>query len=231
MRAVLLDFYGTIGESEWVEHWVDEVLAEHGYEIDPEVTRRLADEAWDGLEHAEHSTSEAAYLAWERDRWRSVLVAAEVAEGDVTAVLDRLDARQAEFRMRTYPEVHDVLGELRRRGLRLVVCSNWGWDLDRHLAETGVAGLLDGRVSSAWVGARKPHPRIFQRALAAAGVGASEALFVGDNWVADVEGPAAVGMRAVHVWRHEEAPSWMPAPPPPGPVPRLPDLRGLLDLV
>jgi FMN phosphatase YigB (HAD superfamily) len=45
---------------------------------------------------------------------------------------------------------------------------------------------------------------------------------VGDSWVADVEGARAVGIRAVHVWRHAHALS-----DPPEDVVRVPDLRPL----
>jgi putative hydrolase of the HAD superfamily len=231
VRAVLLDFYGTLGESDWVEHWFRQVVAERGYRLDDEADRRWAVERWDGLEHAEHSASEDDYARWERERWRTVLLASDVAEADVVALVDAIEERRAVFRMSLYPEVPDVLAALRARGLRLGVCSNWDWDLDRHLADAGIAGLLDARVSSAWVGCRKPHRRIFEVALAELGTTPGETMFVGDNWVADVEGATAAGMRAVHVWRHEEAPSWLPEPPSGGGVPRVRDLTGLLELL
>lgn len=232
MRGVLLDFYGTLGESDWVEHWFHQVVAERGYRLDEEADQRWATERWDGLEHAEHSASEEAYARWERDRWRSVLLASDVAEADVVELIDAIEARRAVFRMALYPEVRDVLTALRERGLRLGVCSNWDWDLDRHLADAGIADLLDARVSSAWVGYRKPHRRIFEAALAELGTAPGETVFVGDNWAADVEGATAAGMRAVLVWRHEEdAPSWLPEPPPTADVPRVRDLTELLDLL
>jgi putative hydrolase of the HAD superfamily len=231
VRAVILDFYGTLGESDWVEHWFHQVVAERGYHLDRSADKQWAVEAWDGMEHDGHSISEEAYARWERDRWREVLLASDVAEADVVGLIDAIDERRRQFRMTVYPEVPGVLGELRARGLRLGVCSNWDWDLDRHLAEAGIAHLLDGRVSSAWIGCRKPHRRIYEVALGAVGATAAETVFVGDNWASDVEGPIAAGMRAVHVWRHERAPSWVPEPPPDGSVPRITDLTGLLELL
>jgi putative hydrolase of the HAD superfamily len=231
VRAVLLDFYGTLGESDWVEHWFHQVVAERGYELDRDADRRWAIEAWDGREHGEHSADEAAYNRWERERWREVLVASDVAEADLVALLADVDERRRRFRMRVYDEVPGVLAELRARGLRLGICSNWDWDLDRHLEDAGIAHLVDARVSSAWVGCRKPHPRIYRAALEALGATAAETVFVGDNWASDVQGPLAHGMRAVHVWRHERAPSWVMEPPPAGDVPRIDDLTGLLDLL
>ena len=54
---------------------------------------------------------------------------------------------------------------LRDRGVRLVICSNWDWDLEPAIAEAGLAGRFDVVVSSAWAGARKPHPRIYRYLL------------------------------------------------------------------
>jgi FMN phosphatase YigB (HAD superfamily) len=53
------------------------------------------------------------------------------------------------LRFRAYPEVPSTLRELRRRGYRLVVVSNWDVSLHERLAELGLAPLLDGAVASA----------------------------------------------------------------------------------
>ncbi len=52
---------------------------------------------------------------------------------------------------------------------------------------------------------RKPHPRIYQAALAALGVAPAEALFVGDRVREDLIGPRALGIRVVltHEYRQE----------------------------
>ena len=59
--------------------------------------------------------------------------------------------------------VDDVLAVA--RGLHLAICSNWDWDLDPAVEEVGLAESVDTVMSSAWAGARKPHPRIFERTL------------------------------------------------------------------
>jgi putative hydrolase of the HAD superfamily len=127
-----------------------------------------------------------------------------------------------------------VLRALRARNVRLAVCSNWDWDLAEAVDEAGLADLVDILVSSAWAGARKPHPHIFEHTLDKVGVAAAEALFVGDTWGPDVEGPLAAGMTAVYVSR----PGHWPDPGAPAdPARERPDvhvvsgLGGLLDLV
>jgi len=66
--------------------------------------------------------------------------------------------------------------------------------------------MVDGVVTSAEVGAPKPNPRVFERALAIAGAEPSEALHVGDKVDNDVEGAAAAGVRAVLLQRQGEPP-------------------------
>ncbi len=61
----------------------------------------------------------------------------------------------------------------------------------------GLADAIDHVVSSHTAGWQKPHRRIFERALALAGVRAEEAFMVGDRLDADIYGASRVGMRAV----------------------------------
>jgi len=114
------------------------------------------------------------------------------ADGDAltAALLDSL-------RFVAYPDAAGALRELRRRGLRLVVVSNWDVSLHERLAETGLAELVDGAVASAEVGSAKPDPAIFAHGLALAGVSAGAAWHVGDSPEADVRGALAAGLRAV----------------------------------
>ena len=125
-----------------------------------------------------------------------------------------------------------MLAELRARRITVAVCSNWDWHLDRAMAQAGLDGLVDVMVTSAQAGARKPHPRIFQHTMERSGVtDPADVVFAGDSWGPDVEGPAAMGMQPVHVWRPEWDGQRDPPPPITNGYVRLPDLSGLVDLV
>jgi HAD superfamily hydrolase (TIGR01509 family) len=126
----------------------------------------------------------------------------------------------------------EVLAEARARGLTLAICSNWDWDLEPAITETGLEGWFDTLVSSAWAGARKPHPRIYRNLLERAGLAADDVLFVGDTWGPDVEGPWAAGMRPVYLERVGHWPdATKPADTNDVPVERIRDLTGILPLV
>jgi putative hydrolase of the HAD superfamily len=134
------------------------------------------------------------------------------------------EALLAALRFRPYDEVPAALDELRAAGLRLVVVSNWDVSLHEQLQATGLAERVDAAVSSAEVGAGKPSPAIFTRALALAGAGADEAVMVGDSPDTDVAGAVALGIPAVLVDR------WGNLGEVPG-ARTLPSLAGLAALI
>ncbi len=198
------------------------MFAARGVPFDPSAWAGWGHEIYDGQEHLAQSTSRHAYLAWERDRLRTV-VAASGAD-DVEGLLDDLHAASKDFTLAAYDDVADTLADLRAQGLVVAVCSNWDWDLDRAMARAGLEGMADVVVTSARAGARKPHPRIFAETLRLCDVPPAQALFVGDTWGPDVEGPVAMGMWAVHICR-DDRPG--PTPPLPPGVRRISDLREL----
>jgi putative hydrolase of the HAD superfamily len=229
--ALVFDFYGTLAETpEWGPSWA-EVVAELGYTLPAEVRDRWWNDGFDGAEHDEHSQSRDHYVAWQQTRVRGMLAECGVSDDDATIVIERVREISGHRRIEPYDDALHVLGELRDRGHAIAICSNWDWDLLEAIESAGLDGRADVVVSSAWVGARKPHPRIYTHTLARLGVEPGDALFVGDTWGPDVAGPLAAGMQPVYVRRrHREPDATAPDHLPDPGVPRLADLRGLLDL-
>jgi putative hydrolase of the HAD superfamily len=199
VRAVLLDALGTLVELPAPWPALVEELAARGVVIDEEQARAAlrAEMAYYRAHHDE--ATGMAELDDLRDRCTEVLRAALPERARSAA--DLRGALRASLRFRAYPEVPGVLDELRELGVARVVVSNWDVSLRAVLDETGLAPLLDGLVISAEVGASKPDPAIFARALAVAGVSAGEALHVGDTAAADLAGARAAGIRALHLDR------------------------------
>jgi len=98
-----------------------------------------------------------------------------------------------------YEDALPTLDEMRRHGLRVGLISNGQRDLTEfarhHRLEVDVA------VGSTTHGRIKPHPSIFESALAALDVRPEEAVMVGDSYTDDVEGARALGIRAILVDR------------------------------
>jgi putative hydrolase of the HAD superfamily len=112
-----------------------------------------------------------------------------------------LQALVASLRFRAFADVAPALGALRGRGRRLVVVSNWDASLHDVLDRLELTPLLDGVLTSAEVGARKPAPAIFARALELAGVPAVRATHVGDSLADDVAGARAAGIEPILINR------------------------------
>lgn len=201
VRAVILDFYGTLAETrDWGPSW-EELVAELGYELPADVRQRWWNDGIDGTEHDEHSQSRDHYVAWQQARVRGMLDECGVPAADQDLLIARVREISGHRRITAYDEVAPVLSALRGRDVTLAICSNWDWDLAVAVDAAGLTGAVDTMVSSAWVGARKPHPRIYTHTLDQLGVGADDVVFVGDTWSCDVEGPRAAGMRTVYVRR------------------------------
>lgn len=103
-----------------------------------------------------------------------------------------------------------ALKRLHAMELRLVIVSNTLTEparLDAYLESAGIRDLFAARLYSCALGWRKPAREIYEAALSAAGVHASEAAFVGDRMREDVVAPASLGMRAFLTHEHrQEAP-------------------------
>lgn len=115
------------------------------------------------------------------------------------------EALLSALRFDAYPDARPALLRARGAGARVVVVSNWDVSLADVLERVGLAPLVDAVVTSAAVGAAKPAAAIFAHALGLAGVGAQDAVHVGDNLEEDVRGAAACGIRAVLLRRNQDA--------------------------
>ena len=220
VRAVLLDALGTLVELQPPAPRLGRLLREAGFEVsEHEAGVGFAAEIGYYLDH-HLDGSDSERLERLRDR-----CAEELRRAVGIAGLDHATARRAmlgALEFSAYPDALPALGELRERGLTLVVASNWDCSLPDWLGPTGILELVDGVVTSAEVGAAKPSPRVFERALALASVEPAQALHVGDKLDNDIDGAAAAGVRGVLLQREGS--------PPPG-IEAISSLRELTALL
>jgi putative hydrolase of the HAD superfamily len=201
-RALLLDALGTLV----VLHppaprLRTQLRAGWGIDIDEQVAQRaMAEEIAFYREHHLEGGDRRG-LARLRARCARVLGDALGPPAASLATDDLVRALLESLHFEPYPEVPAALRRLRGTGRRLVVVSNWDCSLHDVLERTGLAVSIDAAVSSAEVGAAKPDPRIFARALELAGVDAGDALHVGDSVREDLEGARAAGIAGALVSR------------------------------
>ncbi|MGZ4170058.1 MAG: HAD family hydrolase [Solirubrobacteraceae bacterium] len=99
----------------------------------------------------------------------------------------------------------DYMRELRGRGYRMAICTNnvREWE-QRWRAMLPVDEIFDVVVDSAFVGARKPEPRIYELTLERLGIEAGSAVLI-DDIELNCTGALDVGIRAIWFQSTEQA--------------------------
>ena len=102
--------------------------------------------------------------------------------------------------IRVEAHVSDVLTSLNEHWA-LGILSNYpdGPAVKTSLKNIGLAHFFSSVVVSGDWEYIKPHPLVFAASLKELGVTAQEVLFVGDNWLADIQGAKRLGMQAVYI--------------------------------
>jgi len=110
----------------------------------------------------------------------------------------------------SFPNMEEVLKELKNRGIRLGMITNGLTKFQSlNLQALGIHSYIDTILISEQEGIKKPHAEIFLRALKKLGVTPEESMYVGDHPENDVLGAQNVGMNAV--WKKD--PFWSPTFP------------------
>ncbi|TJZ44112.1 HAD family hydrolase [Streptomyces piniterrae] len=203
IKGVLFDFSGTLLRIEPTETWLRAVLTASGTTMAEAEIVRLAGE----LERAgalPGGSSPAEIPAELADLWeirdREAARHREVYTGLARQVpLPRPELYDALYERHMtpdawhpYPDTAGVLAELHRRGIRIGVLSNIGWDLRPVLRAHGLDRYVDSCVLSYEHGIQKPDPKLFALACRELGLHPSHVLMVGDDRTAD-GGATALG--------------------------------------
>jgi putative hydrolase of the HAD superfamily len=214
LDAVLFDWGSTLMDFVW-----DDALVEEGHRAglraigrdDAEELARLSAhfrERYLPLLHAPGTLEEVEYPGLVRELLSTFGI--EASDDELARYLEA-EHRAWEPAMQVGSTSVALLEALRNRGLRTGLVSNAtdpGWLLRADLERQGLAPYLDAVVFSSELGKRKPHPAIYEAALAELGAAPERTLFVGDRLVEDVQGPAQLGMTTVQaIWfRADENP-------------------------
>lgn len=145
--------------------------------------------------------AEDKLLDLEKGWWRNLVRAVFADCGSFTHFDEFFDDVFEQFRKpelwHVYDDVAPTLTELKRRGFRLGVISNFDSRLDDVLRACELDQFFDSVHISTRVGAAKPDPMIFDSALAHHNIEAPEAWHVGDSLREDFEGAEAAGINPI----------------------------------
>lgn len=207
-RAVLLDIDGVLNDhraaadsAAWT--WAS---AFPGWSLGPEETA----EEWERLDRhyfTRYQLGELTYHQQLAERVRHFLPGA--GSLDDVAALDLIDEYFHLYRAAwvPYPDTAAFIARLRATGLPTAYVTNG--DYDRQTDKLAAIGaLVEGWpvLASAAVGAAKPDPGIFEAACEALGVAPSQAVMIGDDPWADVDGACGAGIPVIHVRRDPGSP-------------------------
>ncbi|HEV8553718.1 MAG TPA: haloacid dehalogenase type II [Casimicrobiaceae bacterium] len=115
--------------------------------------------------------------------------------------------------LESFPEVPDVLRQLKRAGLQTAILSNGSPKmLDAAVKGANLEGLLDAVLSVEEMGVYKPHPRVYQLAVDRLEVPARCIAFQSSNaW--DAYAASAFGMQVVWCNRYGQRAERLPGAP------------------
>lgn len=97
------------------------------------------------------------------------------------------------------PQTIATLSMLKQAGFRLAVVSNRSQAFDDELATLSISRYFDLTVAAGVVNSWKPDRKIFLHSVKALGIFPEQAMYVGDNYYADIVGARQAGLRPVLV--------------------------------
>ncbi len=203
ITAVFFDLYNTLAGFRPSRYEIQsEALADFGLQVTPEGIIRGYHLA-DGFMSAQNATKPMRSLSHtERDAFfaeyeRLVLSGSGVEVDPALAGEIWKRIRKVEYGLAVFEDSIPTLQRLREQGLTIGLISNIHQDGDELADSLGLLNHLDFTVTSMEVGAEKPKPPIFHKALEKANAAPEEAVHVGDQLTSDIDGAVGVGIRPV----------------------------------
>lgn len=173
--------------------------ARAGLSLDAVSADALWQRAWTELDSEANVSGRECSMLEIAARFSELIGAPDSASAELSRlVTDYLAAWTANHRLAE--SVRSCLEDLASDHVLSVVSNTHDAGLvPAQLARFGIDHFFADVFTSIDIGWRKPRREIFDAVLAKHDVSAADAVFVGDNWEADVVGPAAVGMRSFYV--------------------------------
>ena len=178
-------------------------ISRYGREVAPEEVAPVFADAWAEMQrHSDHGRDRYGSQPGGERAWWGAFVREVIGRLDHEApwepLLDDLYRAFASSHVwRPFPETLDTLRELRRRGVRLAVISNWDRRLPAILHELGIDRFMDVVTVSALEGVEKPAAAIFHHTVERLGVAPEATLHVGDSPYEDYQGARRAGLKAL----------------------------------
>lgn len=175
--------------------WLEPFLKDHNLTVEWSRLGEAARTAFKGYSahHMEAKDLDSALALWHTFD-RTLLAGLGVPEADQVA--DELISSMWDTPSiwPLVPHAREVIKTLQERGYHLAIVSNWDGVLPHVLKVLDLADRFESLAISSLVGAAKPSPVIFEKALNDLGVSPQEVLHVGDSPDNDIAAAEALGI-------------------------------------
>jgi putative hydrolase of the HAD superfamily len=202
IRGILFDLDFTLVDNDvgWRQLWppVAERFAARFPGFDPDEFESRSYEFADG--HYELLLrGEIDYDTYRRDYVRHGLAPWGELDDELFAAYSDARSRSVDL-IELFEDAVETIRGLRSRGLKIGILTNGPSELQRRkLRRIGIEQEVDAVAVSEEIGASKPDPEAYQRAVAMLELEPGEVAMVGDHVVNDVAGALAAGLAAA-VW-------------------------------
>jgi REG-2-like HAD superfamily hydrolase len=207
IKAVFFDWMNTLTHAEPDRHeQFCQIAQELGIELSPQKVMR-------GIYAAGTQLPAGAPFRWRESEDPEVFIryieivlteaGARLPRDTVLEILKRIIQTARKETYVLYDDVLPTLKKLKKRGLIVGLITSLTKDMNLICGDLGLTPYLDFVVTSKEVGSDKPEPPIFLAALERAGVSASEAVYIGDQYETDVVGARGVGIKPVLIDRYD----------------------------
>jgi HAD superfamily hydrolase (TIGR01549 family) len=211
IKAVFFDWFNTLARYEPPrEETAGQVLKDLGYDI-PVESIRLAIAHGDRIWFEENTRSPIrtrsreeqarAYVLYQQTMLRDLGIDPEHNPRVLAASVAGMRAIAASTHFVLFDDVLPALTRLRASQVKVGVLTNLDRDMVPISRDLGLESYVDLYVTSGEIGVDKPDAAIFIAALQRAGVKASEAIHVGDQYAVDVVGARGVGITGLLIDR------------------------------
>jgi len=210
IKAVFFDWMNTLTHAEPDRHeQFCQIAQELGIELSPQKVIR-------GIYAAGDQLPAGAPYRWRESedpeifiRYLEIILAeagVKLPRDTVLEILKRISRSAKVENYVLYDDVLPTLKKLKKQGLIVGLITSLTKDMNLICGNLGLAPYIDFVVTAKEVGSNKPEPPIFRLALERAGVNASEAVYVGDQYETDVVGARGVGIAPILIDRYDLMP-------------------------
>jgi putative hydrolase of the HAD superfamily len=207
IRAVVFDLDDTLRSNHpHANQFFSEFVASMGIDLDQEIkhsAHRWAHRYWahsqelvDDLEKHKGRDQDSF---WE-NYTRMHLAALGATEADVELywpVVHKHMRQRYKPESRLAPQTLDILDRLREKGYLVGILTNRSRPIYREMVKLELDLHLDFYLTAGQLGAFKPSKASFEQMSHFIGVAAEETIYVGDNYVADIEGAKSANLQPV----------------------------------